>query len=129
MTPLSEFINLLAETAEKNCELDSPVSLKELSAGDSLYAELGSGYSDAVYYDKSSLKVIPVLFLCRNTDQSRCLGQLEEICNYFQRLKQYPVGKSFAWLVTEIAKVPSRIGRDEYSRYHYSCILNNKIYF
>lgn len=129
MTPLSEFINLLAKSAEDNCDLDSPVSLKELSAGDSLYAELGAGYSAAVYYDKSTIKVIPVLFLCRNADQGRCLGQLEEICNYFQRLKQYPKGKSFSWLDTEIAKEPSRIGRDEDGRYHYSCILNNKIYF
>lgn len=36
--------------------------------------------------------------------------------------------KTFAWLNTEIAKEPSKIGRDEDGVYHYSCILNCKIY-
>ncbi len=129
MTPLNDFINLLAEKAEENCTLDSKISLDELSDGNSLYAELGTGFTDTAYYDKRTVRVIPVLFLCKNSDQTRCLEQLEEICSYFQKLKKYPDAKSFAWMNTEIAKEPSKIGRDEDGTYHYSCILNNTLYF
>lgn len=129
MTPLMELMELLAETAEKNCNLDSRISLKELSAGNSLYAEPGGGLAESTYYDKSTTKTVPVLFLCRHTDQRRCIEQLSDICHYFQRLKQYPQGQSFSWLDATIAKEPSKIGRDEDGTYHYSCILNNKIYY
>lgn len=120
---------MLADTAEENCNLDSAISLEELSKDNSLYAELGSGFGDTVYYDKSTVRMVPVLFLCRNTKQKRCIEQLSEICNYFQRLKKYPQGKLFSWMDTEIAKEPSKIGRDEDGTYHSSCILNCKIYY
>ena len=57
------------------------------------------------------------------------LEQLESICNYFQKLKKHPNGESFSWLNTEIAKYPSKIGRDEDGTYHYSCILRCLLYF
>ncbi len=129
MTPQTEFMELLVETAEGELDLDGPISLEELSAGNSLYAELGSGFTDTTYYDQSTVRTIPVLFLCRNTDQRRCLEQLSEICNYFQRLKGYPQGKTFSWRDASIAKEPSKIGRDEDGTYHYSCILNCKVFF
>lgn len=129
MTPQGEFLQLLAETAEQNCGLDGPISLEELSAGNSLYAELGDGFTESTYYDKSTVKTVPVLFLCRNTDQRRCLEQLESICNYFQRSKTYPQGKTFSWMDTTIAKEPSKIGRDEDGTWHYSCLLNCKIFY
>ena len=65
MTPQIEFLELLVQTAMKKCQLDSGISLEELSAKNSLYAELGEGFASAQYYDKSELKTIPVLFLCR----------------------------------------------------------------
>lgn len=129
MTPQIEFLELLTKTAESNCRLDGKISLNELSAGNSLYAELSEGFTETTYYNKSTVKTVPVLFLCRNVSQQRCIEQLSDICNYFQRLKQYPQGKSFAWLNTVIAKEPSKIGRDEDGTWHYSCILNNKIYY
>lgn len=46
MTPQTEFLNKLLDTVEKNCTLDSPVSTKELSDKNSLYAELGDGYTE-----------------------------------------------------------------------------------
>lgn len=129
MTPQTEFLNLLVETAEENCELDSGISLKELSAEGGLYAELGEGFADTQYFNKTEVKVLPVLILCRNADQQKCLEQLNAICNYFQKLKKYPQGSAFIWLNTDIAKGPAKIGRDEDGVYHYSCILNNKIFF
>lgn len=129
MTPQIEFLELFVQTAEDNCSLDSKISLKELSAKNSLYAELGQGFSDTPYYDKSVVRTVPVLVLSRHKDQSRCLDQLCDICNYLQKLRQYPKGTTFSWLDTEIAKEPSKIGRDEDGVYHYSCILNCKIFF
>lgn len=127
MTPAIEFMELLTGTAEENCDLSSKISLDELSASNSLYAELSEGFTETTYYNKSTVKTIPVLFLCRNTDQRRCIEQLSNICNYFQRLKQYPQGEGFSWINTEIAKEPSKIGRDEDGTWHYSCILNCKL--
>lgn len=71
----------------------------------------------------------PGAFLCRHADQERGLEELSEISHYFQRLRQYPQAKTFAWLDTEIAKEPNKIGRDEDGVYHFSCILNCKIYY
>lgn len=129
MTPQTEFIQVFADTVENNCNLDTKISLKELSKQNSLYAELGEGFTDSVYYDKSAVRVFPVLVLARNKNQERALEQLCEICNYLQRLRKYPNGITFSWLDTEIAKEPSKIGRDEDGVYHYSCILNCKIFF
>lgn len=129
MIPVSEFLTVIAETAEKECGLYWPVSLEELQACGGIYAEAGEGFAQGTYYDKTEIKTVPVLFLCRDADQQRCLRQLESICNYFQRLKKYPSGETFSWLDAEIAKYPSKIGRDEDGVYHYSAILNCKLYF
>ena len=129
MTPQAEFLELIKKTVEKNCSLDTPVSLKELPAAGGLYAELGEGFGNATYYYKSTEKTLPVLFLCRHADQKRGLEELSDICGYLQRLKRYPQGETFAWLDTEIAKEPNKIGRDEDGVYHFSCILNCKIYY
>ena len=125
---LAELLELIADTAEKNCSLDSEISLEELPAGGGIYAELGEGFTESTSYNKQEVKMIPVLFLCRHADQRRCLEQLCEITRYLQGLKQYPQGKTFSWLDTTVAKEPSKIGRDEDGVYHYSCILNCKIY-
>lgn len=129
MTPQTELLELIVKTAEENCNLDAEISLNELSDKNSLYAEFGTGYTETIYYDKSAIRVIPVLFLCRNSDQKRCVEQLCDICNYLQRLKEYPNCESAYWLDTVVAKEPSKVGRDEDGMYHYSCILNIKCYF
>lgn len=90
--------------------------------------ELGEGFTESTSYNKQEVKTIPVLLLCRHADQKRCLEQLCVIAGYLQGLKKYPQGKTFSWLDTTVAKEPSKIGRDEDGVYHYSCILNCKIY-
>ena len=129
MTPITEFMDVIIDAAESACNLDSSISMKELPAEGGLYAEAGEGFTETTYFDKTEIKMIPVLFLCRSKDQRRCLEQLEDIANYFQKLKEYPSGKTFAWLDTSISKYPSKIGRDEDGTYHYSCILNCKLHF
>ena len=40
MSTETEFLELIAETAEKECELSATISLKELRPGNSIYAEI-----------------------------------------------------------------------------------------
>lgn len=129
MSILEEFMNVMTNAAEKHCELGSEISLKELPAKGGIYAEAGEGFMQNRYYDKSEVRIVPVLFLCRNASQTECLRQLEAIAMYFNRLRQYPKGKSFSWLDAELVKAPSKIGRDEDGMYHYSCIINCKLFF
>ena len=129
MTPQNELLELVVKTAEKNCDLDSEISLNELSDDNSLYAEFGTGYTETTYFDKTEVKVMPILFLCRNSDQIRCAEQLQTICQNLQRMKEYPQSELVKWLNTTIAKEPSKIGRDEDGKYHYSCIVNIKYYY
>lgn len=129
MTPQTEFLELICDTAERNCGLSTPISLKELPATGGIYVELGEGFGDVPYYDKSKIRTMPVLFLCRDADQEHGMSQLCSICNYLQRLKKYPQGTTVSWLDAETVKEPNKIGRDEDGTYHFSCIVNCKIYF
>lgn len=129
MSILSEFLNLLVETVENNCTIERGISLKELKKEGGIYAELGDGFVDSRYYNKKEIRVVPVLFLCRDANQLLCMEQLDKISAYLSRLKQYPQGENFCWMDAEVAKAPSKIGRDEDGTYHYSCIINCKIYY
>ena len=129
MTPQTELLDLLVDSLEANCNLGTGISLKELGKNGGIYAELGDGFTDTTYYNKQEVKTMPVLFLCRSKNQRQCLEWLNGICFYLQRLKEYPKGTCVSWLDTTIAKEPSKIGRDADGVYHYSCILNCKIFY
>lgn len=130
MTPQSEFLDLVCATAEKNCSLDAKISVKELHPDGGLYAELGEGFGDGQYYSKNAAeRIVPVLFLCRNVSQERCLDQLADICNYISNLKEYPNGKLVSWLNAVTAKEPNKVGRDEDGKYYYSAIVNCQVCF
>lgn len=129
MTPHEELLDLLVDTVEENCSLPDKVSLEELEKDGGIYAELGSGFVDTTYYNKQEIKEIPVLFMCRYNSQKQCLNVLNSICFYLQRMRNYPQGSCVSWLNTTIAKEPSKIGRDEDGMYHYSCILNCKVFY
>ena len=129
MTPIVEFMDVLVKTAEEKCSLLHPISLDELPPDGGIYAEPGEGFTETTYYDKTEIKTVPGLILCRDASQKNCMEQLESICNYSQKLKKYPNGDTFSWLGTAIAKYPSKIGRDADGVYHYSCILRCKLYF
>lgn len=129
MTPQTEFIDLICDIVQENCNLFWNISLKELSAGGGIYAELGEGFSDTQYYNKSAVRTMPVLFLCRDADQQRGMEQLCKVCNYLQSLRTYPQGQTFGWIDAKVVKEPNKIGRDEDGTYHFSCIINCRIYF
>ena len=129
ITPQEEFMRLVRDTAQNNSGIDVKISLKELDPKGGIYAELGSGFVNVQYYDKSAVRIMPVLFLCRNERQMNCVNQLSAICNYLQSLKQYPQGDAVSWLNAVTAKEPNKIGRDEDGMYNYSCIVNCTVYF
>ncbi len=129
MTPQTELLKLVCETAEKNCSLDHKISPIELDPKGGIYAEIGEGFGDSQYYDKSAVRTMPVLILIRGKSQERCLDQLSNICNYLQSLKQYPQGKLVGWLNATTVKEPNKIGRDEDGKYNCSCIINCLVYF
>ena len=62
MTPLREFMETLKKTAEENCILDSEICLDELPASGGIYAELGEGFTDTIYYNKMEIKTVPGAF-------------------------------------------------------------------
>lgn len=129
VTPQTELLELLCKTVEENCNLDTRICPQELPADGGLYAEVGEGFTNSTYYNKSTEKTFPVLLLCRHKEQRRGMEQLCNICNYLQRLREYPQGGTFAWLDTSIAKEPNKIGRDEDGAYYFSCVLNCRVFY
>ena len=45
--------------------------------------EPGQGFEVAKYYDKTGIHTLPVLFLCRDADQTKCIDQLESTATIF----------------------------------------------
>ena len=44
---LTELLELITATAEKNCSLDAEISLEELPKEGGIYAELGEGFVES----------------------------------------------------------------------------------
>lgn len=129
MSQITEFLDLICSTVERKCGLSYSISLKELPKDGGLYAEVGEGFTNALYYDKSTIVTVPVMFLCRDANQLKGVEQLSSICNYLRKLKVYPQGKTFNWIDTTVVKEPNKIARDEDGTYHFSCILNCRLTF
>lgn len=127
MEPQVELLSLIIETAQSI--LGITVNLDGLPADGGICAELAAGYNDGLYYDKSAIRILPVLFMSKNKDQQACVNDLSRICNYFQSLKVYPLAESFSWLDAVTATEPNKTGKQEDGQYIYSAIMNMKIYF
>ena len=129
MEPLTEFLELVISTVEQNCNLDAEISLEGLSIEGGLYVEYGEESICKTYYDKTTEKEIPVIFMCRHSNYKKGLEQLCSICNYLQRLKQYPQGETFTWLDTTIAKEPRKTSREESGMFNFAATLNCRIHY
>lgn len=125
--PQVELMDLISKTVKEAYGIH--VSLDGTPKRGGVSAELGAGYSDALYYDKSAIRIIPVLFLSKDPDQRLALSRLSQICNYFQRLKVYPEAESFSWLDAVTATEPNKVGIQEDRQYIYSAIINMTIFF
>lgn len=129
MKPLIELLNLIVSTVEENCDLDTEISVEELSAEGGLYVEYGEGVINKTYYDKTTERTIPVIFQCRHSSHERGMEQLCSISDYLQKLKQYPQGQTFTWLDTTVEKETRKTGREESGMFNFTCILNCKVHY
>lgn len=129
MEPLTELLDLIISTVQQNCDLDGEISLEEIPTDGGLYVEFGEESICKTYYDKTTEKEISVIFMCRHSNYKKGLEQICSICNYLQRLKEYPQGKTFAWLDTTIAKEPRKTGREENGQFSFSCTFVCRIHY
>lgn len=125
--PQVELLELITNEIENGCGLS--VSLNELPPDGGLYAEWSAGYIERMYFDKTAIRIMPLLLLCKNIDQKKCLNDLCKICNYLHSARQYLQGKNVAWKDATTATEPNKIGRQEDGQYIYSCIINIECYF
>lgn len=128
MEPQVEIINLVKSTVESGCDLPTVISLDGLPADGGLSVQLGEGYNEALYFDKSCIKVIPMVFLCKNASQMQCIEQLSKISNYLQNLSEYPALENAVWLGAETKKEPNKLDMKEEALCVYSCTVNIRIY-
>lgn len=123
-----DIINLIVDTLEKNAALSGKISLEELPSDGGLYAELGPGYNESLYYDKSAIRLIPVVFLAKSIDQAWCVQQLTQIGVCLQDLRQYPKAEGCNWMDAVFSTGPSKVGRQEDGQFIYTCTVNTKFY-
>lgn len=125
--PQTELMDLIRKVALEACGID--LNLDSTPAKGGMSAELAPGYTDSLYYDKRSIRTIPVLFLSKGKDHEKCVDQLCRLCNHLHGLKSYPQSKGFVWIDAVTATEPNKIGRQEDGQWLYSAIVNMRIYF
>ena len=89
MEPQVELLNLIVETVQNGLGLS--ISLNGLPADGGICAELAAGYNDGLYYDKSAVRILPVLFLSKNKDQQICVNDLSRIFTIYHFNQQVQV--------------------------------------
>lgn len=126
MTPQTELMEKIVSLAK---EYGVSVVLSELSSGKGIYAELTPGRIDTLYYNKTAIRIFPILFIAKDANQKACLEQLSVLSNAMQKMSEYPKTETFQWLDAETVTEPNRIGRDEDGTYLYTCVIECKIYY
>lgn len=127
MAAQTDFLDLVVDTVEQGCGLFG-ISTDALVDG-GIYAWLDPGSNSAVYYNRSAIRLWPVSFMAKHIDQRTCIDQLTNICDYLQRLKQYPQRVGYAWLDATVSSYPTRVVRQEDGQYIYSCTINMQVYY
>lgn len=123
---MTEVLDLVIATIENNVELFDRISLNSLPEGNGLYCEISPGTNSQEYLNRSNNKKLPLLFMCKHTDQKICLNTLSSICNYIEKLNVYPADEGFKWINARVAETPNKTGRDE-RYYTYSCTVEIEI--
>ncbi|MDF2950785.1 MAG: Bacteriophage minor capsid protein [Anaerocolumna sp.] len=127
--PQGEALNIVISTLEDNLSLFSTIRISSLPTDGGISCEISPGYNQDIFLNKKANKVIPLLFLCKNSNQIAVYDTLCKIGNYLQGLKEYPNGATFEWLNAEVSSEPSLVGKQENGQYIYSCIVDITIYF
>jgi hypothetical protein len=129
MEPQVEMIDKVIDTLEDNLTLFSDIKIDGLPVDGGISCEISPGYNKDIYLNKQSSKIIPLLFLCKSSDQMTALNTLCMIGNYLQGLKEYPNGNTFDWLTAEVSSEPSLVEKQDDGQYIYSCVVDITIYF
>ena len=123
----TDFLNLVVDTVETNCKITGIRTDTLVDGG--IFATIGSGRNQAVYYDRSAIRLWPVKFMAKDTDHEKCISQLDAICTYLQKLKKYPKHNGFVWLDATVEKYPARKEKQDSKAHVYMCKINMQVYY
>ncbi|MCI6044257.1 hypothetical protein MR857_13235 [bacterium] len=126
MEPQTELMLNIKGIVKQNLDMD--LNLSELPKDGGLYAELGP-VMEKGYIRGPGLLTVPVLFMCKHTDEAYCLNELSKVSNYFSRNHRLPNGESYQFRGLKVASGPHKTGRTEDGQIVYSCIVNIQISF
>ena len=128
MEPQAAFLNDLIALVNQ-FELFSPVRIGQLPITPGISVEINSGHISDLYYDRSAIHELPLLWLCKHPDQLTAYNTLIAIVNRLSSLSSYSDGESYQWLGLEVTNEAEFVTKQEDGQYIYSMIAVAKIYF
>ena len=128
MEPQAAFLNDLI-TLVNQFGLFAPVRIGQLPITPGISVEIDSGHVSDVYYDRSAIHELPLLWLCKHPDQLTAYNTLIAIGNRLSSLSSYSDGESYQWLGLEVTNEAEFVTKQEDGQYIYSMIAVAKIYF
>lgn len=128
MEPQAAFLNDLIALVNQ-FELFSPVRIGQLPTTPGISVEINSGHISDLYYDRSAIHDLPLLWLCKHPDQLTAYNTLIAIGNRLSSLSSYSDGESYQWLGLEVTNEAEFVTKQEDDQYIYSMIAVAKIYF
>lgn len=128
MEPQAAFLNDLIALVNQ-FELFSPVRIGQLPTTPGISVEINSGHISDLYYDRSAIHELPLLWLCKHPDQLTAYNTLLTIGNRLSSLSSYSDGESYQWLGLEVTNEAEFVTKQEDDQYIYSMIAVAKIYF
>lgn len=128
MEPQAAFLNGLIALVNQ-FELLSPVRIGQLPTTPGISVEISSGHISDLYYDRSAIHELPLLWLCKHPDQLTAYNTLLHIGNRLQALPAYPDGETYRWIDLEVTNEAEFVTKQEDGQYIYSMIAVAKIYF
>lgn len=128
MEPQAVFLNDLI-TLVNQFGLFSSVKIGQLPVMPGISVEINSGHISDLYYDRSAIHELPLLWLCKHPDQLTAYNTLLTTGNRLSSLPSYPDGEAYRWLGLEVTNEAEFVTKQEDGQYIYSMIAVAKIYF
>ncbi len=129
MEPQAAFLNDLITLVNQFEGLFSHVQIGQLPVRPGISVEINSGHISVIYYDRSAIHELPLLWLCKHPDQLTAYNTLLTIGNRLSSLLSYPDGEAYRWLGLEVTNEAEFVTKQEDGQYIYSMIAVAKIYF
>lgn len=128
MEPQAAFLNDLIALVNQ-FGLFAPVQIGQLPTTTGIRVEINSAHISDVYYDRSAIHELPLLWLCKHPDQLTAYNALLTIGNRLSSLPAYPDGEAYRWLGLVVTNEAEFVTKQEDGQYVYSMIAVAKIYF